>query len=314
MGNRSLIIGAKMEKKEVMMNIGFIGVGKMGVHMARHVLEAGYTLYVNDLKKEIANPLLEKGAKWEDTPKRIAELCPVVLSCLPTPPDVEKVVYGANGLMEGWKEGDIYVDMSTNSPTLIRRVEADAKVKGAAVLDAPVSGGTKGAEEATLAIMVGGDEASFEKVRKVLEPIGKNIFHLGDAGCGNIAKLVNNLIAGTCNAISAEGFVLGVKAGIDAKKLHDVVSVSSGRSYAIERSYPKVLEGDFEPGFRAALMLKDIRLALDMARECNVPMSIGSAVEQRFAEANAAGYGEKASYSVILPLEKLTGVQVRAKK
>ena len=158
------------------MKIGFIGIGNMGVHMARHILDADFALYVNDLKKEAAQTLLEKGAKWADTPKQIAEHCPVVLTCLPTPPDVEKVVYGENGLMEGWKEGDIYVDMSTNSPALIRRVAADAKAKGVAVIDAPVSGGTKGAEEATLSIMVGGDEAVLESVRKILEPIGKNIF------------------------------------------------------------------------------------------------------------------------------------------
>jgi 3-hydroxyisobutyrate dehydrogenase-like beta-hydroxyacid dehydrogenase len=296
-----------------MMNIGFIGVGKMGVHMAGNVLEAGYTLYVNDLKKEAAEPLLEKGAKWEHTPKRIAELCPVVLSCLPAPPDVEKVVYGANGLMEGWKEGDIYVEMSTNSPSLIRRVAADAKAKGVDVIDAPVSGGTKGAEEATLAIMVGGEASILEKVHKVLESIGKNIFHLGDIGCGNIAKLVNNMISSTCNAITAECFVLGAKAGIDPQKLYDVVNVSSGRSYHLERSYPKILRGDFEPGFRVNLMLKDIRLALDLGREFSVPMAVGAAVEQRFVETNAAGYGEKSTGSVIQPLEKLTGVKVRAK-
>lgn len=296
------------------MNIGFIGVGKMGVHMARHVLEAGYTLYINDLMEEAAQHLLEKGAKWAETPGRIAELCPVVLSCLPTPPDVETVVYGVNGLMEGWKEADIYVDMSTNSPTLIRRVWADARAKGVAVIDAPVSGGTVGAEQGTLSIMVGGDAATLEKVRKVLEPIGKHIFHLGDIGCGNVAKLVNNMITSTCNAITAECFVLGVKAGIDARKLLSVVDVSSGHSYQTEHNYPKVLRGDFEPGFRVNLMLKDIRLALDLGKEYSVPMSVGATVEQRFVETKAAGYGEKATNSVILPLEKLTGVQVRAKK
>ena len=296
------------------MNIGFIGVGKMGGHMARHVLEAGYTLYVNDLNKEAAQPLLEKGAKWEDTPKRIAELCPVVLSCLPAPPDVETVVYGANGLMEGWKEGDIYVDMSTNSPTLIRQVAADAKAKGVSVIDAPVSGGTKGADEGTLAIMVGGDENTLEKVRPILEPIGKNIFHLGDIGCGNVAKLVNNMISSACNAATAECFVLGVKAGIDTKKLYDVLMSSSARSYQLERNYPRVLRGDFSPTFRVNLTLKDVGLALALGKEYSVPMPVSTTVEQRFVEAKAAGYGDNSSQSVILPLEKLTGVQVRAKE
>jgi len=196
----------------------------------------------------------------------------------------------------------------------VRRLEIDAKAKGVALIDAPVSGGTIGAEKGTLTIMVGGREETLEKVRKILEAIGKNIFHLGDIGCGNIAKVVNNMILAASNAITAECFVLGVKAGIDAQKLYDVVKVSSGCTYALERLYPKVLEGDFEPGFRVELMLKDIRLALDLAREYSVPLSVGASVEQRFVEAKAAGYGEKTTTSVIRTMEKLAGVEVRAGK
>ena len=144
------------------MNVGFIGIGQMGKHMAKHILDAGYSVIVHDLKKEAANNLLEKGATWGKTPKEIAESCRVVISSLPTPQDVEQVVYGENGLNSGWKDGDIYVDMSTNSPLTIRRIAEDAKSMGVAVLDAPVSGGTRGAEMGTLAIMVGGDSSSLE--------------------------------------------------------------------------------------------------------------------------------------------------------
>ena len=295
------------------MNVGFIGIGKMGVHMSRHVLEAGFTLYVNDLIREAARPLLEKGATWVDTPKEMAGLCPVVLSCLPTPSDVEKIVYDADGLMEGWKPGDVYVDMSTNSPDLIRRVAADAGAKGVAVIDAPVSGGTQGAEDATLAIMAGGEKAAFEKIKEILAPMGKNLFYLGDAGCGNIAKLVNNMIAATSNAVTAECFVMGVKAGIDPQKLYDVVTASSGNNFSLQYAYPKVLKGDFEPGFRINLMLKDIRLALDLARANGVSMAVAASAEQRFVEARAAGYGDKTTASVILPMESLAGVKVRSK-
>lgn len=296
------------------MNVGFIGVGRMGLHMARHVLEADFTLYVNDMKKEAAVPLLEKGAKWEDTPKRIAELCPVVLSSLPGPSEVEKVVYGSNGLMEGWKKGDIYVDMSTNSPTLMRRIAADAKAKEVEVMDAPVSGGIKGAEEGTLSIMAGGGAAPFEKVRNILESMGNNVFHLGDIGCGSIAKLVNNMISATYNAITAECFVLGVKAGIDPQKLYDVVKASGGRSHYLENAFSRVLRDDFETMFTVNLRLKDIRLALNLGIEMSVPMAISAAVEQLFIETKAAGFGEESINSVILPLEQLTGVKVRAKK
>ena len=160
------------------MNIGFIGVGHMGGPMAQNIQKAGYDLVVHDLRKEAAQHLLEKGAKWMDTPKGVAESCQVVLSCLPGPREVEEVVYGANGLMAGWKKGDIYVDMSTNSPSTMRRVAEDAKVREVAVLDAPVSGGTWGAEAGTLSIMVGGDAHALEKVHTVLKAIGNNVFHV----------------------------------------------------------------------------------------------------------------------------------------
>ena len=294
------------------MNIGFIGIGQMGRHMAQHILDAGYDLIVHDLRKEAAQHLLEKGARWVDTPRGVAESCQVVLSCLPGPPEVEEVVYGASGLMAGWKRGDIYVDMSTNSPTTIRRVAEDAKTKGVVVLDAPVSGGTRGAEQGTLTIMVGGDAHSLEKVRKVLEAIGNKIFHVGDIGCGNIAKLVNNMIASCCNTITAEGFVLGVKAGIEVKKLWEVIKVSTGNNWVLENNYPQaVFQGNFEPGFRITLALKDIGLALALGKEYGVPQPVGAAVEQRYLEAKTAGLGERGTQALILRLEELAGVQVR---
>ena len=294
------------------MNIGFIGIGQMGNHMCRHVLDAGYKVMIYDLNKGAAQDLLKKGATWMDTPRSIAESCDVVLTSLPGPPEVEEVVYGATGLMTGWKKGDIYVDMSTNSPTTIRRVAADAKTKGVVVLDAPVSGGPSGAEAGTLSIIVGGDAKALEKVHKILEAMGSKIFHVGEVGCGNIAKLVNNMISSTCNAITAEGLVLGVKAGMDVGKLHEVLKGSTANSCWIERNYPKtVFQGNFEPGFRIALVCKDINLALEMAREYGVPMPVGVNVEQRFLETKAAGLGDKGAESIILHLEELAGVKVR---
>jgi 3-hydroxyisobutyrate dehydrogenase-like beta-hydroxyacid dehydrogenase len=295
------------------MKIGFIGIGKMGGGMARRVSEAGYDLTVNDVSKEKARNLLKKGAKWTDTPEGIAASCQIVLSCLPGPPEVEAVVYGPAGLLAGWKKGDLYVDMSTNSSILIRRVAETAKLKGVTVLDAPVSGGVIGAEAGTLTIMVGGEAQSLEKVRKILEAMGNKIFHCGEVGFGNVAKVVNNMIGATCNAINAECFVLGVKAGMDPKKLFDITRVSSGNSRSLEQDLPKVLEGDFEPGFRLVLSLKDIGLALAMGKEYGVPMPVGSAVKQRFMEAKARGLGEKASRSIFLLSEEETGVKVRSR-
>jgi 2-hydroxymethylglutarate dehydrogenase len=295
------------------MNIGFIGVGNMGRHMASNLIKAGYSVYINDLFKESAKPLLDKGAKWVDSPREVAVNCPTVITMLPTPPDVEKVVYGANGLMAGWKKGDIYIDMSTDSPTLLRRIDSDAKKKGVEVLDGPVSGGVGGAEAGTLAIMVGGSKETFEKSRKVLEAMGKNLFYVGDIGCGNVAKLVNNLISIAANTITAEGFVLGVKAGIDPIVLRDIVQVSTGANFTANGYVNTVLKGNFKPGFKLSLALKDIGLAVALGKELGVPMPVGAAAEMRLVEAKTKGLGDDHVDSVVQLLEEVTGVKVRAK-
>jgi len=293
------------------MKVGFIGIGQMGRHMSRHILNAGYSLTVNDINKAAVTPLLNQGAQWADNPGEVARSCDVVFSSLPTPSIVEDVVYGKNGLKSGWKPGDIFVDMSTNSPSTIRRIAADAAVMGISVLDAPVSGGTGGAEKGTLAIMVGGDTAVLEKVRPVLETMGKNIFPVGGIGCGNIAKLVNNLIALTTNAITGEGFVLGVKAGIDAKVLWDIIRVSTGNSWSLEQLPGTVFKANFEPGFKLSLGRKDLGLALTMGEETGVPLPIGEAVRESMDAAIAAGLSEKNVQAVILPMEEKNGVKVR---
>jgi 2-hydroxymethylglutarate dehydrogenase len=296
------------------MNVGFIGIGNMGRIMAQHVLEAGYVLTIHDLRKETAQRLLENGAMWMDTPKGVAESCQVVFSCLPGPPDVEEVVYGTDGLMAGWKDGDIYIDMSTNSPSTIRRVAESAKTKGVSVLDTPVSGGVAGAKAGTLAIMVGGDPHTLEKVHKILEVIGNKIVHVGDIGCGNIAKLVNNMISICCNAACAEGFVLGMKAGIDPEKLYQVVSAGTANNWNLQQYPNTVFMDDFKPGFKLDLAYKDIQLALELSSEYRVPTPLALAAQQGLLEARAAGLGDKSVQSVIMTLEKIAGVQVRTLK
>jgi len=296
------------------MNIGFIGIGQMGRHMAKHILDAGYDLTVLDINKHAATHLLEAGAKWSDTPRAIAELCQLVITSLPTPQDVEQVVYGQEGLKSGWKAGDIYVDMSTNSPSTIRRIAEDARGIGVEVLDAPVSGGTRGAEMGTLTIMVGGNPTTLEKLRKILETMAQKIFPVGEVGCGNIAKLINNMIALTCSSISAEGFVLGVKAGIDPQTLWEIIDISTGSNWALQQYASGVLQGDFSPSYRLSLGCKDIGLATDMGKEYRVPLPVASVVEQKLVEAMAAGLGDKHVDAVILRLEELAGAKVRKKK
>jgi 2-hydroxymethylglutarate dehydrogenase len=296
------------------MEVGFIGLGQMGRHMSRNVLKAGNNLSVLDINKDAAAHLLEAGAKWCDTPKAMAQSCRIVITSLPTPQDVEQVVYGPDGLKAGWKAGDVYVDMSTNSPATIQRIAADAKAMNVDVLDAPVSGGTRGAEMGTLTIMVGGDQAALEKARPVLETMGQKIFPVGPAGCGNIAKLINNLIGITCSSITAEGFVLGVKAGIDPQTLYDIITISTGNNWALQQYKNGVLKGDFSPSYRLSLGCKDISLATEMARQLRVPLQVGSVVEQKLIEAMAAGLGDKHVDAVILRLEELVNAQVRAKE
>ena len=293
------------------MDAGFIGIGNMGKHMAGHILNAGYKLAVNDLNKEAAAQLLAKGAKWCDTPAAVAAASRVVITSLPTPKSVEDVVYGKGGLVEGWKKGDIYIDMSTNSPSLIRRIAGDAAAIGVKVLDAPVSGGTRGAEAGTLAIMAGGEPDALEEVRPVLETMGQKIFPVGDAGCGNIAKLVNNLISLACNSISAEGFALGVKAGINPQVLWDIITVSTGNNWCLQQYPNTTFKGNFEPGFRVDLACKDIGLALDLGKEHGVPLPVGVTVQKDLQNTMVEGYADKGVDAVILPLEKLTGVPVR---
>lgn len=296
------------------MKVGFIGIGQMGGPMSRHLLEAGYDLTVHDLRRDAAKYLLDKGAKWADAPKAIAETCDVVISCLPTPIQVQEVVYGARGLMAGWKTGDIYVDMSTNSPTVIRQVAIDAKPMGVAVLDAPVTGGTRGAQEGTLSIMVGGDKIFLEKIREILQAMGKKIFHVGDVGCGNVAKLVNNLISLTNNIINAQAFVLGVKAGIDPQILWEITTSGTANNWNLQQYPQTVFQGNFEPGFRLSLGFKDIGLAIQLGREYGVPLSVGAATEQSLLEAKAAGFEDKSVDGFMLYLEKLVGVEVRSAK
>jgi 2-hydroxymethylglutarate dehydrogenase len=293
------------------MNVGFIGLGQMGKHMTNRILGAGFNLTVFDINKEAAKPLLEKGAKWANSAKEVAQNTQLVITMLPTPQDIENVVSGANGLKAGWKKGDIYVDMSTNAPSTIRRIAEDAKTLGVTVLDAPVSGGTRGAEMGTLTIMVGGDAQALDKVRKVLESMSQKVFSVGVVGNGNVAKLVNNMLAIANGLVADEGFVLGVKAGIDPQTLWEIISISTGNSWNLSQFPNTVFKGNWAPMFRLSLALKDIGLAVQLGKENGVPVPMASLSEQKLVEAKAAGLGDKGIDAAIVRLEELTGVQVR---
>jgi 3-hydroxyisobutyrate dehydrogenase len=197
------------------MKVGFIGLGTMGGSMALNVIRGGHELVVHDVRREAATPHLEAGAQWADTPRQVAEATDVVLTSLPGPVEVEAVALGEDGLAQGLSEGKVYLDHSTSSPTLIRRIHAQLAERGIHVLDAPVSGGPDGARDRRLAVWVGGDREIFERVRPVLEAMGDQPYYVGPIGAGTIAKLVHNGIGYVIQAGLAEVFTMGVKAGVD---------------------------------------------------------------------------------------------------
>lgn len=291
------------------MQVGFIGTGNIGNPMARNLIKAGHALVVHDLRESSCANLLELGATWGSSPAAVAAQVDVIFTSLPGPPEVERVLTGDNGILAGARRGAVYFDLSSNAPSVARRLAVVAAAHGVTYLDAPVSGGVSGAEQATLAVMVGGDRATFDAHRSLLGAIGANLFHLGDVGSGCVAKLVNNLIGLATTNIINEALVAGVKAGIDGRTLYEVMNVSSASRHV--QRVPQLLERRFdEPSFTLALGTKDVGLAVAMGRELGVPMPVSAAAEQAMLAAMAAGHGQKASYANLLALEALTGVQV----
>lgn len=291
------------------MRVGFIGTGNIGNPMARNLLKAGHTMVVHDLRERAAANLLELGAEWGSDPAAVASRVEVLFTSLPGPAEVEHVLTAAAGILAGARRGLVYFDLSTNAPSVARRLAAVAAEHGVTYLDAPVSGGVSGAEQATLAVMVGGDRGAFDAHRPLLEAIGANVFHLGEVGAGCTAKLVNNLIALTTGHIINEALVAGVKAGIDAATLYEVMRVSSASRFVA--GVPRLLERRFDdPTFTLALGAKDVGLAVALGREHGVPMPVAAAAEQAMLTAVAAGYGDKASSATLLAFEALAGVTV----
>lgn len=297
------------------MKIGFIGLGTMGGGMAANVLKAGYDLSVHDIRREAATPLLENGASWADTPAELAAECDVVLTSLPGPREVEAVALGEGGVLEGMRAGGVYIDMSTSSPTLIRSIAERFADKGAAVLDAPVSGGPVGARTGRLAVMVGGDRAVYERVKPALDAIGDRVGYIGGVGSGSIAKLMHNCIGYGLQTIVAECLTLGVKAGVDAAPLFEAICNGSvGRGSTFANTYPNTyLAGNFDPpSFALRLAHKDVGLALELAREYGVPMGVGSIAYQEMTAALNRGWADKDSrIAMLLQEERAGGVEVR---
>ena len=284
----------------------------MGGPMVRRLLNAGFDLTIYDKSEEAVAPLVELGAKRAASPAQVASAAEIVLVSLPTPPIVQAVALGPNGIGEGTKI-KIFIDVSTTGSTVASRVAEALAAKGITAVDSPVSGGIAGAEKGTLAVMVSCPEETYEKVKPVLEVIGKLFFVGTKPGQGQTMKLLNNLLSGTAMAISSEAVVMGVKAGLDPQQIMDVINAGSGRNSATQDKIPRcVIPRTFDFGFAISLLNKDIRLCLEEAEALGVPMIVGTAVRQLLAITIATEGADADLTETVKTVERWAGVTVGA--
>ncbi len=294
------------------MQIGFIGLGTMGASMAANLQKARYKLVVNDVRRTAAEPHIGRGATWADTPRAVAEAADVVLTSLPGPPEVEAVSLGDNGLLAGLRKGAAYFDLSTNSPTLVRKLHADFAARGAHMLDAPVSGGPAGAASGRLALWVGGEEAIFQRHKAVLDAMGDQARYVGPIGAGSVAKLVHNCAGYAMQTALGEVFALGVKGGVEPLALWEAVRAGAvGRRRSFDGLIDQFLPGKYDPAaFALRLAHKDVALATQLGRELGVPMRIANLTLAEMTEAMNRGWEARDSrISLLLQLER-SGVEV----
>ena len=294
------------------MKVGFIGLGRMGGHMASNVIKAGFETYVSDLVPELVQQKVAEGAIGCANNQEVASKMDIGFTMLPNGAIVEAVMLGANGVLAACKPGAIIVDMSSVAPGTTQKMAKAAEKYGVKYMDAPVSGGTIGAKNGTLTIMCGADEDTFEKAKPVLDAIGKRIMHIGGPGMGDAMKIVNNMLLGANMASLAEALVLGAKLGLDNKTMYDVISTSSGNSYVVDAKMKKFIMPDkFEPGFAMDVQYKDLTLAQEAARSVKMPIPMSATCTAVYEQARAAGYGMEDMSAVIKLWEKLMGVEIR---
>lgn len=295
------------------MQVGFIGLGTMGSSMAYNTLQGGHDLVVHDMNRDAAGRHLEAGATWADTPHDVAKLSQVIFTSLPGPAEVEAVALGEQGILHGASAGKVYFDLSTSSPTLIRRLHDVFAERGIHVLDAPVSGGPHGARTRNLAIWVGGDKRLYEQYKPVLDAIGDKAYYVGPIGTGAIAKLVHNCSGYMIQTALAETFTMGVKAGVEPLALWQAVRRGAlGQRGVFEGLAAHLLPGDFDPpDFALRLARKDVALAVEVGREIDVPMRLANLTLAELTEALNRGWGGRDSRVAQLLQEERAGTQVR---
>ena len=296
------------------MNVGFIGLGTMGRHMAANLIKGGHKLVVYDVRREAAEPHIKAGATWAASPRAVGEAADIVFTSLPGPIEVEAVALDEKGgLIAGLTADKVYFDLSTNSPTLVRRIHDVFKARGIHMLDAPVSGGPKGAETRKLALWVGGDEEVYKRCKPVLDAIGDQPYYVGPIGAGSVAKLVHNCAGYMIQTALAEVFTMGVKAGVDALTLWKAVRQGAGgRRRTFDGLVDQFLPGKFDPpAFALRLAHKDVTLATALGREHKVPMKLANITLEEMTEALNRGWAERDSRVAMLLQEERAGVDIK---
>jgi 3-hydroxyisobutyrate dehydrogenase-like beta-hydroxyacid dehydrogenase len=289
------------------MEVGFVGLGKMGQPMTRRLLAAGHTVHVFNRSKPAIDALAAEGAKAAGSATEVAQRAEVIMTALPTPDTVEAVF---SEMAQAARSGQIYIDHSTVSPGLNRQCAEMLKAKGADFLDAPVSGGPAGAQAGTLTVMVGGEQAVFDRAVPVLQAFGKNIRLCGGLGSGQVVKLVNQLLVGIHTSAIAEAATFGVRFGADPQVILEVIGTSFGGSTMMTRNLPRFISRDFSPATPVDLILKDMGLIHDEARTGGIPLLLGGLAEQRFSEAHARGMGDEDMAALVKLWEEPAGVKI----
>lgn len=291
--------------------IGLIGLGIMGKPMAKNLVKAGFPLVVHNRSRARVDELVQHGATAANTPREVASAVDVIITMLPNSPDVELVALGPNGIKEGAKKGQLFIDMSTINPIVSQKIAKELAPIGVAMVDAPVSGGEKGAIEGTLSIMAGGELQDFERALPVFNAMGKTITHMGPLGTGGFTKLANQIIVAINLTAIGEALVFGTKAGVDPQKMIRALAGGLAGSKCLDQKNEKILTGDFAPGFKIDLHFKDLNLIQEAARSVGVPIPTAAFVEQLFVALRARGRGGLDHSGVITLFEDLAGVQVR---
>jgi 3-hydroxyisobutyrate dehydrogenase-like beta-hydroxyacid dehydrogenase len=299
-----------MAKEDIL--VGFIGLGTMGGRMAANLQKAGFKLVVHDLHRQAASHHLNAGAIWAESPRALAEQCDVMFTSLPEPPDVEAVAAGADGLLAGIRKDAAWFDLSTNSPSIVKKLNATFAEKGAHMLDAPVSGGPAGAASGKLAIWVGGEKAAFDKNKAVLDAMGDKAAYIGPIGAATIAKLVHNMTSYAVTCAIAETFALGIKAGVEPLALWNAVRQgAAGRRQTFDVVIDQYLPNNYDPpAFALKLAHKDVSLANALGRELGLPMRICNLTLAEMTEAMGRGWEGRDSRSVMLLSQERAGIEV----